>query len=140
MSSPLPNPTKYFSPGIQIGFDFSDGFFITSQITAGLIDSGFKDGTFPGITLGFKKYKNQTLGFVDLQMSFYYCGVGIGKFWNLSSTEKSRRFSMIDGFRTKFWADIFVLGTYDNHIIIGKKVKHSFGTFGVFPLVFSEGF
>ncbi len=138
MSEPLPNPINYLSPGIQIGYDFNDGFFVASQVTIGLVEFDFDNDIYPGITLGFRKYKTFSYGYSDLQFSYHYFGVGFGKYWKLPFAKNSQKLSIVKGFRAKFWIGLFVLGTYDLHKMVGKPISHSVGTIGVFPLVRTE--
>ena len=104
----------------------------------GILKYDFDVELYPGVTIGFRKYKHFTYGYTDLQFSGHYVGGGIGKYWIIPNANKSQKFSLVKGIRTKFWVGLFVLGTYDFHKIIGNPISHSFGTFGVFPIVRSE--
>ena len=115
----------YISPGIQIGVNSPQEFFLSYQATFGLIT----EYGCPGITLGRRHYKNreitkwETYNYIDAQIAFWYFGTGVGMIF-----DNSNRF-----YKYKLFAGLLGLGTCD-YINFKNKPKMHFGGFVVLPI------
>ncbi len=117
----------YISPGLQIGYGFDQGLFFSAQVSAGIILGFFA----PAVTIGIRKYKDQTMRYADFQFTLVYAGLGFGRVWATpdegGGTMTGRRFKLYGG----LWA----LGSYDAYKLPGRPIKHHIGMFLVFPLI-----
>ena len=125
--------TPYISPGIQIGFNEKNTFFLSGQLTVGF---GCKLGdhledTFPvflGKTFGIKKsfFKNKSaeiLKYSDTQLATPIGGIGRGYIYDSEGNSFKRH---------KYWFGIF--GFISNEKIFYKDtIKSQFSFIGVLP-------
>jgi len=131
----------YISPGFQVGYVFGEEYFKSFQVTVGSLNDLYPSDeypmlpTFPGITIGWRQYKEHTMGYVDIQFHCFGYGVGAG-FVQISPSDKSNpNASSIFGFRGKLWAGAFVNGTYDFYKIPNNAITHNLGLIVVFPIL-----
>ena len=144
--------TPYISPGVQIGYGFGQGWFYSAQVSAGFF---FFNKTYlfpaPAATLGFRKYKQQSMRYADVQISMFIGGVGIGRVKVTPSgnpvgrTEAIKRglagrrpksFGNGNRFKIYFLLPQFLLamGSYDSYKLAGGKTVRNMGLFLFLPI------
>ena len=117
----------YISPGIQIGVNSPQEFFLSYQATFGLIT----EYGCPGITLGRRHYKNreitkwETYNYIDAQIAFWYFGTGVGMIFDNSNI--FYKYKLFAG------AGTLLLGTCD-YINFKNKPNMHYGGFVVLPI------
>ena len=131
-------PNHYISPGMQVGMNSKGNFFISVQITVGLIPNDVQDWDISefsnslkplpiGLTIGERYYKVKGKGwkkynYIDAQVWIYYAGMGLG----IMVDENRNKYS-----RFKCGAGLFGYLTYDYF----KVFKHNYGLIGVRPIL-----
>jgi len=141
------DPLLYLSPGLQIGINSTGNFFLSSQITIGIMP--FEEvPIILGTTLGRWYYYNQgkfdSYRYLDGQI----CLAGILGF-GFGTMNRSVSITYYDDNGTlqqelikekyakyKFWTGSFGLLSYD--YINSPSGKHNFGLMGVAPIPFGE--
>lgn len=129
----------YISPGIQLGYVPGEGSFKSFQVTVGTFS--FRSNkypnlpTFPGITIGVRRYQEYTINFFDIQFHNFYTGMGVGYVQIRSSDQSNPNASPIRGFRGKLWAGAFINVTYDFYKIPNNAITHNLGLIAVLPLL-----
>lgn len=129
----------YISPGLQIGSTPSKGVSVSIQITLGtLIEVLPTDQPpdlipllVPGVTLGTRFSKGETMLYLDGQISQMIVGVGLGRVW---IKQKGAYSYEATGFRFKAWAGWLLLLTYDRTMVRGLVPGNHFGLMGVLPM------
>jgi len=130
--------TPYFSPAVQVGYSFTNQFFIAGQLTLGF--TGGKPGydklkIFPGTSIGMRKYFGNDMrleSYLDLQLSYLgFTGIGVGiackKCGNVNEWELASRLKM--------WGGVYGLLTYDWTKYSRMNSIHSLGIMGALPWV-----
>ena len=117
----------YISPGIQLGVTSKINFFLSAQITFGLVSYS---GPPPfGVTIGLRKYRMQRkewkeFVYTDFQVWPFFGGIGIGRMIDIKNEKQYTRF--------KTGIGAFGYATYDYCKDFGS-FKHNFGFIGTVP-------
>ena len=123
----------YISPGLQIGYSPDRGVSFSAQATLGLfIEVPYPvEFTIPGVTIGRRWGKQETMTFLDAQLAYLVFGAGIGKVW---VKKGGQDLAAATGHRFKVWGGYFLNLTYDRYRIRDGAPNHHFGMIGVFPV------
>ncbi len=125
----------YISPGLQIGYTPGKGVSISAQVTLGLLFNLPYPDPFeffiPGMTIGFRCSKKETITYLDGQLSYLFFGAGLGKAFIKKKGVISEK---VPGFRFKAWAGGLLLLTYDRTMVRGLVPRNHFGLMGVLPI------
>lgn len=127
----------YISPGLQIGYTPGKGISISTQVTLGLfLEVPYPvEFLIPGMTIGFRWSKKETITYLDGQLSYLFFGAGLGKAFIKKRGVISEK---VPGFRRKAWAGYLLLLTYDRTIVRGSVPRNHFGIMGVLPMPVSD--
>ena len=124
----------YISPGLQIGFTPKQKVFLSAQVTVGsaMVGMSYEDLVFsPGITMGYRWSRKETMKYLDVQIAALFFGAGLGKAWVM---EKGTDADVITGFRFKAWGGGWINVTYDRYKDKNATPVHNFGLIGVLPI------
>lgn len=118
----------YVSPGLQLGYTPAQGVSLSAQATLGVWEDGFP---IPGVTLGRRWSKQETMTFLDAQLSLIFVGAGVGKVW---IKKRGEDLPAATGRRFKAWGGLWLNLTYDSYRVRDDAPRKHFGIIGVFPL------
>lgn len=132
----------YISPGLQIGYGFQQGMFLSGQVTFGAVLHPY---FIPGLTLAMRKYKKHIMIFTDFQLALWgydsslSTGAGFGYGWVRPSTQSNLNTNWVKGNRVKLWGGfLFFLITSDSFKLPDNEKIGNLGFIGVLPIPFFD--
>ena len=120
----------YVSPGLQLGYTPDQGVSFSAQATLGVVfDIGVH--LIPGVTVGRRWSKQETMTFLDAQLSLIMVGAGVGKVW---IEKRGEDLAAATGQRFKAFGGLGLYLTYDRFRVRDDAPRHHFGIIGVLPI------
>ena len=122
----------YISPGVQLSYGPDQGLAFSAQATLGLVMDKPILIVFliPGITFGKRWSKQETMTYLDAQLSYIFFGAGVGKVW----IRKKGNLGRAPGFRLKVWGGYFLNFTIDGYRVEDNPPSYHQGVIGVIPI------
>jgi len=123
----------YISPGVQLSYGPDQGLAFSAQATLGLVMEVANPIEFliPGVTLGRRWSKQETMTYLDAQLSYIWFGAGVGKVWIRNKGEDR---VVAAGRRFKAWGGWLLNFTLDSYRVEDNPPSYHLGVIGVLPI------